>query len=379
MIFSRKAKSICILITFYLIGCATPDYGKKDVEELYDFGKELYQKYKYKEAIAVLDEALSVDPNNVKITVKKGRCWHSLGDFDKAIIEYDKAIELKPKNKFVWLHKGNSLYKKGNYVDAIECFSESLKINPSYALARVCRGRTFYKIGEYEAAHQENDLAIRINSKLSVAYNNKAWFLATCPDKRYRNGQKALENIKKAISLGPPKGSYLNTEAAVYAELGKYDKAIRINNDAIELLKKENKDHEINYLRRCANAFMARKPWRIKISKQAMDIPALSNLDADFLYVDLYRLEVAYQVNNNWKFNKDMDSKLSQVTSIVFRIMPDGEIKNIFFTKRSGNEALDESAFNAIVKTNPTKPFPQNINKKPFIEMGLRFSPDGVK
>ena len=94
--------------------------------------------------------------------------------------------------------------------------------------------------------------------------------------------------------------------------------------------------------------------------------------------VDLYMIEVAHQVNKNWKFESGMDSKPSQLTSIVFKIMPDGEIKDIFFVKRSKNIALDESAYNAIAKTNPTKPFPQNI-KKPFVEMGLRFCPDGVK
>jgi outer membrane biosynthesis protein TonB len=58
--------------------------------------------------------------------------------------------------------------------------------------------------------------------------------------------------------------------------------------------------------------------------------------------------------------------------------MPNGEIKDLFFVKRSGNEALDQSAFNAILNSNPAKPFPANI-KKPFIEMGLRYSPAGVR
>lgn len=94
--------------------------------------------------------------------------------------------------------------------------------------------------------------------------------------------------------------------------------------------------------------------------------------------VDKYRFEVAYEINKNWKFDGNMNSNPTQVTSITFRIMPDGEIKDIFFTKRSRNEALDESAFNAIEKTNPTKPFPHSINK-PYIEMGVRFRPNGVK
>ena len=93
---------------------------------------------------------------------------------------------------------------------------------------------------------------------------------------------------------------------------------------------------------------------------------------------DKYRLEVAYQVNKNWEFVGDENSEPSQITSIVFKIMPNGEIKDINFVKRSGNEALDISAFNAIVNTNPSKPFPPNI-KRPFVEMGIRFCPHGIK
>ena len=94
--------------------------------------------------------------------------------------------------------------------------------------------------------------------------------------------------------------------------------------------------------------------------------------------IEKYKLEVAYQVNKNWIFISDKNSESSQITSIAFKIMPNGEIKGINFVKRSGNEVLDQSAFNAIVKTNPTRPFPPNINK-PFVEMGLRFSPNVVK
>ena len=94
--------------------------------------------------------------------------------------------------------------------------------------------------------------------------------------------------------------------------------------------------------------------------------------------IEKYQLEVAYQVNKNWEFVSDKNSESSQITSIVFKIMPNGEIKDINFVKRSGNEVLDQSAFNAIVKTNPTKPFPPDINK-PFVEMGLRFSPNAVE
>jgi colicin import membrane protein len=66
------------------------------------------------------------------------------------------------------------------------------------------------------------------------------------------------------------------------------------------------------------------------------------------------------------------------MASIAFKVMPDGEVTDIFFTDRSGNAYLDDSAYKAIVKTSPVKPHPKGL-LQPYIEMGLRFTPEGVR
>jgi TonB family protein len=63
---------------------------------------------------------------------------------------------------------------------------------------------------------------------------------------------------------------------------------------------------------------------------------------------------------------------------VVIKIMPDGKITDIFFTQRSGNAYLDDTAYKTIMKSNPTKPFPEGL-RFPYIEMGLRFTPEGLQ
>jgi colicin import membrane protein len=95
--------------------------------------------------------------------------------------------------------------------------------------------------------------------------------------------------------------------------------------------------------------------------------------------IDLYRLEIAYAVQKNWAFADQLAGGGNQmVASIVFKVMPDGKIADIFFTDHSGNAYLDDSAYKAIVKTSPVKPFPNGLNRA-YIEMGLRFTPEGVR
>ncbi len=95
--------------------------------------------------------------------------------------------------------------------------------------------------------------------------------------------------------------------------------------------------------------------------------------------INIYRVEVAYQVQKNWAFSEQLAGGRNDLMSeIAFKIMPDGQIHDIWFDKRSGNIYLDESARKAIMKTNPVRPHPKGI-KKSYIIVGLRFTPEGIK
>lgn len=95
--------------------------------------------------------------------------------------------------------------------------------------------------------------------------------------------------------------------------------------------------------------------------------------------IDIYRVEVAYQIQKNWAFPEQLaGGRTDLVAELAFTILPNGEIKDIWFDKKSGNRYLDESAKKAIMKSNPVRPHPPGINKA-FVNVGLRFTPKGVK
>jgi colicin import membrane protein len=94
--------------------------------------------------------------------------------------------------------------------------------------------------------------------------------------------------------------------------------------------------------------------------------------------IDLYQLEVAYAVQRNWAYANQLGGAKHEKVSIAFTIMPDGHIEDIFFTDRSGNPYLDDSAYKAIVKSSPVKPFPPGLGRS-SIQIGLNFTPEGVQ
>jgi colicin import membrane protein len=95
--------------------------------------------------------------------------------------------------------------------------------------------------------------------------------------------------------------------------------------------------------------------------------------------IDVYRIEVAYQIQKNWAFSEQLGGGQKNLEAyLAFKVMPNGEIKDIWFDKRSGNSYFDESVKKAIMKSNPVRGHPPGV-KKPFVDVGLRFTPEGIK
>ena len=94
--------------------------------------------------------------------------------------------------------------------------------------------------------------------------------------------------------------------------------------------------------------------------------------------IDIYRVEIAFQIQKNWAFPDQLAGGRTDLqTLLVFKVMPNGEIRDLFFTDRSGNSHFDESAYRAVMKSNPVDPHPAGIIR-PYVQMGLRFTPEGV-
>ena len=96
----------------------------------------------------------------------------------------------------------SQLIAAANYEDALEFLNESLKRRPNDA----------------------------------NTHNNKAWLLSTCPVAEIRNGEEALVHAEKACDLTSYQNyMYVDTLAAVYAEIGMFKDAVRYQEMAVEL------------------------------------------------------------------------------------------------------------------------------------------------
>jgi TonB family protein len=95
--------------------------------------------------------------------------------------------------------------------------------------------------------------------------------------------------------------------------------------------------------------------------------------------IDIYRASVASQVERNWAFSPQLaGGEKNLKVGLVFKVLPSGEITDIRYTERSNNSYLDDSAYKAIVKSNPVAPHPPTV-KSPYVVVAIRFTPEGIR
>lgn len=91
----------------------------------------------------------------------------------------------------------------------------------------------------------------------------------------------------------------------------------------------------------------------------------------------LYQMVIKSAIEQNWVFNDVMAGLNKDLEVRIFiKILNSGDIRDISFETRSGNNYLDESAKKAIKRANPLPKLPKGMFS---YELVLGFSPRGLK
>ncbi len=179
-------------------------------EDWFDKGLKLLGQQRYDDAIKAFSTAIEIIPRDYQAYNYRGVAWALKENFDQAVADYSKAIKIRPRYAEAHNNRGFAQTQKGNLREALKDYTRALEINPFFV----------------------------------DAYNNKAWVLATCADRRIRDGGQAVRLALKAMELKPDVGS-MDTLAAAYAAVGNFESAIDIQKKAIQKLMLANKNSEV--------------------------------------------------------------------------------------------------------------------------------------
>ncbi|OEU64239.1 MAG: hypothetical protein BA867_05890 [Desulfobacterales bacterium S5133MH16] len=189
-----------------------------------------------------------------------------------------------------------------------------------------------------------------------------------------------VQKPSKAISIAPKKKKI---KTSLKKKTFKSDRVVKSAISQIEKKVEKSRPDQIKQaINRLKDQVKKTGPIDRKTNEDVKNsgIPAGSGVGSKKVLelIDIYRIEIAYQIQKNWAFSEQLVGGQKNLEAyLALKVMPNGEIKDIWFDKRSGNSYFDESAKKAIMKSNPVRPHPPGV-KKSFVDIGLRFTPEGI-
>jgi tetratricopeptide (TPR) repeat protein len=186
-------------------------------------------------AFALCEQALAIDPNNVRALtqfgwkffqpVQSGVSGDPKGDLERADELASKALALDPD--WAWPHvlKGNILGFQARYQEAVAEHERALAIDPSDVEAAASLGFDYMRFGEFDKSFEYFDRAIRESPHdpyLAHLYGGKAF--ANFGLKRY---DQAIDWARQAIAVNPNYVQYIHPILVAALVLASHDAEAR--------------------------------------------------------------------------------------------------------------------------------------------------------
>lgn len=217
-------------------------------------------------ALTDYNEAIRLAPNFYRAYVNRGVHFLEQHDYERALSDFTRGIQLQPDDPGTHAYRAYAYAKLGRRSSAQADASAATRLRPTKTpLARtedlMVRAGAYRILGKGELALRDFQEAVRVMPKDSRPNSMLAWFLATCPDSRFRNGAEGVSAAKKACELSQwQRSNCIDTLAAAYAEAGDFDKAVKYEKQSLtdsSLAPKERQERE----KRLA-LFQQQKPFR---------------------------------------------------------------------------------------------------------------------
>lgn len=152
------------------------------------------------DAVSFFTSQIRKNVNDWDAYLRRAEAEHALNQREAALADYTRAIELHPREPFLYVRRGRHSQTMRACQEASMDFQEAVKLKPRWA----------------------------------EPYNLLAGVYANCPDPKYRDPQKVIDAIQRAIALDSGRHpTYLTVLALAYFQSGQVEKAVSTQKEAL--------------------------------------------------------------------------------------------------------------------------------------------------
>ncbi|HET9952030.1 MAG TPA: tetratricopeptide repeat protein [Candidatus Eisenbacteria bacterium] len=174
------------------------------------------------QAMADLDRALALDPNDGDALSTRGTLYYAAGDLPRALADLNAAVRARPYSAPVMNNRGTVLLAAGKYDEAIADFTKAIELRPRFADAHLNRALAYGVKKEFARALPDLDRAIAYDPENAKGRLWRGAALTALGDPA-----RAIRDYDAALKIAPGYGDAYFARSAAYETLGRHEEALQ--------------------------------------------------------------------------------------------------------------------------------------------------------
>ncbi|MCG3131981.1 MAG: Lipopolysaccharide assembly protein B [Phycisphaerae bacterium] len=209
-----------------------------EAEQRVERAQQLAESQQWDEALAELDAAIAINPNNAPWHAHRGFVLQQMDRSDQAASAFERAVELDPSDKDLLMALGTTRMALGRFAAALQVFDRVGQIDRDFEPAYCHRIAVYAELGRHEQAEEMFYLAQQLDDRCPHCFFHLGASLAM-----RAQYEQAIRCWRQTLTLQPEYPEVRTRIARAMRAQGQHDAARReylaeYRNDAgnIELL-----------------------------------------------------------------------------------------------------------------------------------------------
>jgi eukaryotic-like serine/threonine-protein kinase len=204
----------------------------------YAFGYSQYATGRREAAIAALQRAIALDPDNDGAHRLLGwRLYANQGRMDEAVAELQRAVAIRPDSFENFYRMGTVFYVAARYGEAVDAYRRATELQPRRADVYTNLGAAYHMLGDVKQAMGNYEHAIGLGVGDAQAFGNLAvtYFFNGRYEDALRTALEALRRDPNRASLQRDLGDYYAKVGRTHEARAAYTRAIELSRTLVEV------------------------------------------------------------------------------------------------------------------------------------------------